>query len=549
MIALDTDAYKWSATDLKAALQWKRYDLLFIAGHFSASETEAADKSIMPTADLLASPVNMTNTLVLSPGCHSGYNIVTEDAIPWTQAPDWASAFARKGVTVVGGTGFQYGDDTLLEYSDRLYVDIVRQLRYGTGPVAIGDAILAAKQAYLASTPSMGPVHQKSLLVTTLYGLPSFSVNFPYGREPAPTLPNIVGPVTPVTDVPGATFGLHIADATADFSLTRNTIAVQTTEGENVSAIYLSGTQGTMINPGEPALPLEVRDVSMQGQLLRGVGFWGGTYAETEGVRPLIGALATEVGSRMPPFFAAAQYPQQPWIANYFDKLVDPQSGETRLLMMPAQYRWPDPTSAKATERKFSSMAFRLFYLPHPSTAPVPNATRPVIFDVTGAEVTGAEVTGAETNGTVAFKAHLAADRVAGVQQVWATYTASGGSNAGKWQSVYLAQDRTDLSLWQASVPLPADERGRRHPVHGSSRERRGAGRAGRQPGGVLQARSSAGGAGLHTAHHRANRHFWDLWLACHFQGDPERRAGCRTGRAARDGRPARSANDSCYRH
>ena len=71
--------------------------------------------------------------------------------------------------------------------------------------------------------------------------------------------------------------------------------------------------------------------------------------------------------------------------------------------------------------------------------------------------MTGAEVTGAETNGTVAFKAHLAEDPIAGVQQVWATYTASSGSDAGKWQSVYLAQDGTDLSLWQASVPLPTD--------------------------------------------------------------------------------------------
>ena len=34
---------------------------------------------------------------------------------------------------LIGGTGYQYGDTDFLEYSERLYLDIARRLREGTG--------------------------------------------------------------------------------------------------------------------------------------------------------------------------------------------------------------------------------------------------------------------------------------------------------------------------------------------------------------------------------------------------------------------------------
>ena len=57
-------------------------------------------------------------------------------------------------MTAILGTGYQYGDTDFIEYSERIYTEFSKQLRYGTGAVAIGNALLAAKLAYLKQTPA-----------------------------------------------------------------------------------------------------------------------------------------------------------------------------------------------------------------------------------------------------------------------------------------------------------------------------------------------------------------------------------------------------------
>ena len=79
-----------------------RHDVIFLAGHFSANSALAADFSTnLLTTDLAASPVDLTNSIVFSAGCHSGYNLVDADAIAGVTMPlDWAQAFARKRATL-----------------------------------------------------------------------------------------------------------------------------------------------------------------------------------------------------------------------------------------------------------------------------------------------------------------------------------------------------------------------------------------------------------------------------------------------------------------
>ena len=114
--------------------------------------------------------VDLTNTLVWSTGCHAGYSVVDTDGINGvTQTLDWAQAFARKGATLVAGTGFQYGDDELVEYSERIYAEFAHQLRVGQRTVAAGDALVQAKLAYLAATPEIKGMHEKALLTLRRY--------------------------------------------------------------------------------------------------------------------------------------------------------------------------------------------------------------------------------------------------------------------------------------------------------------------------------------------------------------------------------------------
>ena len=119
------DPANWTADDLAALLLKNRYDLAFLAGHFSANSALAADYATSVLAsDLDSAPVDLTNAIYFSAGCHSGYNIVNEHAVPnVTVERDWAQVFARKGATLIAGTGYQYGDTEFLEYSERLYLE------------------------------------------------------------------------------------------------------------------------------------------------------------------------------------------------------------------------------------------------------------------------------------------------------------------------------------------------------------------------------------------------------------------------------------------
>ena len=190
----------WTADHLRDKLFGPRHDLIYLAGHFSASSTLAADYTTRLTStELVASSVDLENALVFSAGCHAGYNIVdAHGVVGVTREPDWAQAFAQKGATLIAGTGYQYGDTDFIEYSERLYLEFSRRLRAGSGPVPIGKALVAAKQAYLANTPQLRAIHEKALLEATLFGLPMLRVDLPQGRGPLPSDSSIVsGTFTP----------------------------------------------------------------------------------------------------------------------------------------------------------------------------------------------------------------------------------------------------------------------------------------------------------------------------------------------------------------
>ncbi len=131
----------WTAADLRTSLLDSRHDMVFLAGHFSANNTLAADyDTTLQNREILAAPDNVfRDTLVFSAGCHSGYTIVDGDGVAGvTDGLDWTEAFAKRGATLIAGTGYQYGDTDFLEYSERLYADFAHQLRVGSGDVPIG---------------------------------------------------------------------------------------------------------------------------------------------------------------------------------------------------------------------------------------------------------------------------------------------------------------------------------------------------------------------------------------------------------------------------
>ena len=175
--------------------------------------------------------MDLTNAIYFSAGCHSGYNIVNEHAVPnVTVDRDWAQVFARKGATLIAGTGYQYGDTEFLEYSERLYLQFARQLRSGSGAVSVGKALVAAKQRYLATTPALRGIHEKALLEATLFGLPMLAVNLPGSRIEPGNDSSVVTALNAFTTAPGAALGLKYSDLKITPSLVTHTLALTNVE-------------------------------------------------------------------------------------------------------------------------------------------------------------------------------------------------------------------------------------------------------------------------------------------------------------------------------
>ncbi len=423
----------WTATDLAGKLFGARHDVIFLAGHFSANSALAADFSTsLVTTDVAASTTDFTNSIVFSAGCHSGYNLVDSDAIPGVTLPlDWAQVFARKKATLIAGTGYQYGDTDFIEYSDQIYLNFARELRAGTGAIAVGAALVAAKLDYLATTPNIRGIPEKSLLEATLFGLPMLGVNMPSGRGAGPGNGGTITPVA-VASGPAQSLGLETYDLSAAPALTAHVQSLTNLGGgPNVNATWLSGPDGVVSNPGEPVLPLAALNVTPKDPtlVLRGIGFRGGSYVDSAPLYPFSGAPTTELRGVHVPFISPVFYPGRMWSPNYFGALAG--SGGTELLVTPTQHIVASAADGTSTRRMYTGLSLRLYYSGNLSQAALSDAPSIVSVD-------------AEPNaGGVLFTAQVTGDPAAAIYQVWVTYS---GDGANAW---------TSLDLSQCVAPLP----------------------------------------------------------------------------------------------
>ena len=450
----------WTASDLANSLLGSHHDLVFLAGHFSANNTLAADYTTsLATTDLDGHPGLLTNSLVISAGRHAGYNLLDADGIPdVTLGLDWPEEMAKQGATFIGGTGYQYADTDFLAYSAKLYALLATQLRGGTGAVPIGPALVSAKQTYLAGVASLTGIDQKALIESTLYGLPMTGLDLPGVRTTPPSTGTGITPTQVATGTPGDVLGLK----TASFDLTPQLATppakqVLDTAGNSTGAYFhwLTGSAGVQSAPGLPALPKQSDDVtSSTGEVLRGVGFVGGTYADTAGITPLTGAPTTEQNGVHSNFVSPVFFPQRLASVNYFGALDgNGTDGRTRLITTPVQYRSDTGSTTTDTERTYSHVGLQLFYSSNTTTyggnTPALAAPPSISGVVDSIEAGGTAVT---------VSAHVTGDPSAGIQKAWVTYTAETGPLHGTWQSVDLVQDAIDSTLWTGRFVLPSGQ-------------------------------------------------------------------------------------------
>ena len=357
----------------------------------------------------------MVNSIVFSAGCHTGYNIVNG-------ARDHVDGAARLGAGVRAEARHADLGHRLPVRRHRLPRARRAPLRRVRAPAPdhvpggrrasrsrSGSALLAAKKRFLEETPGLTALDEKSLLQTTLFGLPMLSVNMPEGRIEEPPTEPIVEPATLSRSARARRQDLGLKVATRrEPRRRRSTPQDEAADGpRRRRATWLEGPDGVAVRPTQPILPLaDARRDAARPELtaLRGVAFRGGTYIDTGGTTPLTAAPATELRGIHAPFFTDVFFPTQPWTTNYFDALG---GGSTFLHLTPVQHRSESPTM---TRRVFDDLDLDLFYsgnrqvvLPgHGPAAATPAALRAgggrPVTAVTPALAAPPTITGVETS-------------------------------------------------------------------------------------------------------------------------------------------------------
>jgi len=390
------------------------------------------------TSDLAALPVTDTrfrNALILSTGCHSGYGIVDGDQTTLTDPLDWTQAFAARGATVVGGTGYQYGDTDFMKYSELILGNTTLQLRYGTGRVAIGVALANAKRAYVGSLPTLGGIDEKAVAEATLYGLPMLGYDLPAATRLVPPTGTGVGALGE-----GESAGLSTADLSLTNALTANTRTLSIVGGGTQVATWYDLGGNVAVQPGAPVLPLRTLDATKTGQAVRGAVMLGATYADQSGIVPFTDVATTEVRGIHPRYATDVFAPVRPFDLNHF-------GGQT-FVSTPFQYR-TSPGLSTGVGRRYLTQDFRLYYSSLTDARAL--AAAPAVYTV-ALEPNG--------DGEVEVTVIVGGLLSVGIEDVFATYTGEAGSLHGAWASTPLA-GVSDVSrgdafarVYQGTIPL-----------------------------------------------------------------------------------------------
>ena len=183
----------WTKQDYLALLDGGGPDIISPNAHYDfeallpaaadAAEYYANDELVF-TGDVASKGVD--GTLLFTMGCHAGLSV--SDVQLGFPSADWAQLYADGDNQWLAHTTYGYGDDEIVAYSERLAAlfagNVSDHLLGGAdAPTSLGEAMLLAKQEYLATTFTLTPYDEKILQSWTYYGLPMYEIDGASGNS------------------------------------------------------------------------------------------------------------------------------------------------------------------------------------------------------------------------------------------------------------------------------------------------------------------------------------------------------------------------------
>ena len=273
----------WTSNTLAGALSTTT-GLFGMNGHADHSRLQpAAGSNLFAAANL---PASLQRAVVFSMGCHSALS-VSDAAV--AQAIDWPQTYAGKGAAAYAGNlGYGYGDSVTVAYSEALNVRLAQGLRNG---LPIGEALVEAKQGYLASLGVVGVYDEKAMSELALYGLPMWSLG---GATPPPATPPLPAGVTRLSTDPDPITGLMTDHYRSQPSTTGTNPALRRiNRGSESYWTGPSGVQVTHLRPLQPKVEFPVA-ADAHGVLITGLETPADVQVDPVYARPIVDSSAAE---------------------------------------------------------------------------------------------------------------------------------------------------------------------------------------------------------------------------------------------------------------
>ena len=335
----------WTAPDLASELR-KRPRLIAAQGHYSAHTLVPAAQDtarLLPTDPVIAN-ADLTGRLWMTIGCHSGHNVIDREArAAYPYAKSWAEALLARGATLIGGTGYQYGESVLLANSEKLYTLLTEEL-IRSSEVALGDALIAAKRRYLEQKMPVRGIDQKLLEVATLYGLPMLTA-----KVKTPVAPS--DPVTVAPEPVAERDGLRARTMVLESGLTSAHLLVD-------DAIEYFKTHPAIVRPLRPVLPGIFRDITAADQSPVGVLWTDGAYNEAASAALIaVPVLERDISpAKRPRYRNRAFLPTRPF------RLVRGVGTRHTFAFAPMQYRYDAALAAGGVRRIWEKATVTVYY-------------------------------------------------------------------------------------------------------------------------------------------------------------------------------------------
>lgn len=411
------------ALQLQAVPSFKVQSINGHANHYA--EGTPVKGNVVTAQEIAAAPSDLSGGLIYTPGCQSGLNVPPTNSL--SSAYDLPEAFTRKLANYVANTGYGWGFRASIAFSEKLVEYYTEELSRSQ-EVSIGEALVHAKQRYVAENAGLGGLDEKVLEELTLYGLPMYRLHSggppSLDGDPFPSIQSDLDlPQAQSFETGGfvaGTLSVKVAGSLTD--------AYEEQETALGSFLTLDGHVAGGVD--QPLQPLYFADVSAPHWPARGVLLLEGAFKTRTSFDPV---MLSPINEYVTATVEAAIDHTGGWQPD-IPVALQGGSRQTNLVARMAQFQ---PQTGQLW--LYEGLKIGILY----GTAADDAAPDVSLVDAAYREIPGA----------VELKVGAGDD--SGISRVVVTYVTEDGAGGGRWQSADLARDETS-DLWTGVVEAGA---------------------------------------------------------------------------------------------